>query len=1208
MQQKSSCACQCFRVEWKENLCTAKEAERMRKMRERILEERWQIQQAELSFSCKQVELAPLPGEIAEGSFGIFCEEGMYAEGFVRAADERISCSTPWFSGSEETVFFKFDASGMQENEVREGFFQIISDCGEYRLPYRIVIREQVLMSSMGEVRNLFHFTNLARASWKEAVNLFYQPEFVRIFDGEGEAMRNLYRGFAAESGNEYNVEQFLVAVRKKQPIAYSCAQSEIRINDPKGRVREEIVISRNGWGAVGLVVRTEGDFLSVEKKYLTEDSFLGNQCRVPVYIDEAALRAGRNFGRVEFSWPGGCIRVEVTVERQNLKTKARELKRREVKQCSLQMVRLYEQLRTKKLSTSQWQKEAAECVERMLKFADKDPAPRLFKAHLLITENKLEEAEWILEHAEPLLDEAEPVVLCYYLYLNTLYEHKESYVLAVERKMKELLAKEPGEWRIAWLLLFLSKELNRSASRKWMFLEECFALGCVSPVLYLEALQLFNANPALLPRIEGYVLRILHYGARKKMLSKDLIGQILYMAGKEKYYNAHLYEILKQCYEQKPDTDTLQAICALLIKGGKTGTEYYSWYLKGVQKNLRITRLYEHYMMSLDLKKEEEIPRMVLMYFAYQSDLDYEYAACIYAYVEKNCREDTDLYAAYRPQIERFVLTQLQRGRISRHLAYLYERFIQGPMLTKENGAALAALLPKAEVEQKGDKGSLIAVHARLKGEERCSFSRQTASVELYSDADILFIQEDGGNRCLADEQVKVTRLFANEELRGRIAPFAQDCVGYCLLCVDGDGVHINEENAAEYQTLTAYPMLEEAFRQKVCIGLLKFYFEKDDGSKLDELLEQVTPDQIADTDRAECARLLILRGFYEKGYEWLAGTDIKKQDARVLMRLGSRLLEEGNHTDEKRMTILCAEAAISGKYDARILKQLVDSYEGTVREMEVIYQEAEGFELETFPMCERLIGQMLFTGADVSERMDLLRQYVREGGSNKVICAFLHRCACRYIMKDEPIHLYMIQLIGQMMRQRETVSAMCEIAYLEYYSRNKDARSTESDRYLAMIGEKMYKLGRLLPVLKEYVDILPQAAYLEDKSFVILRGQRAEAAWIHYRLVREGDAGESYASMPMRHIYGGIFTADFLLFTGETLQYFITWGPSEGEIVESGFLKAAVGQSENMSRYAMLGAVTAKQLEKKDGSSAQQLREYLRTEFYVSALFKAL
>lgn len=54
-----------------------------------------------------------------------------------------------------------------------------------------------------------------------------------------------------------------------------------------------------------------------------------------------------------------------------------------------------------------------------------------------------------------------------------------------------------------------------------------------------------------------------------------------------------------------------LPAICSLLIKGNKSGPEYYLWYRRGVEQELRVTRLYEYYMMSVDLNKEVKSPAL---------------------------------------------------------------------------------------------------------------------------------------------------------------------------------------------------------------------------------------------------------------------------------------------------------------------------------------------------------------------------------------------------------------------------------------------------------------------------------------------------------------------------------------------------------------------------------------------------------------------
>ena len=146
----------------------------------------------------------------------------------------------------------------------------------------------------------------------------------------------------------------------------------------------------------------------------------------------------------------------------------------------------------------------------------------------------------------------------------------------------------------------------------------------------------------------------------------------MVYLAGKEKYYRESLFGILKDCYQQKSDPQLLTAICSLLIKGNKSGPEYYPWYRRGVEQELRVTRLYEYYMMSVDTEKEVEIPRIVLMYFAYQSNLDYDKCAYLYAYIQKHREEFPELYLAYKSQMDRFVLQQLYKGRINRQLAFL--------------------------------------------------------------------------------------------------------------------------------------------------------------------------------------------------------------------------------------------------------------------------------------------------------------------------------------------------------------------------------------------------------------------------------------------------------------------------------------------------------------------------------------------------------
>lgn len=151
----------------------------------------------------------------------------------------------------------------------------------------------------------------------------------------------------------------------------------------------------------------------------------------------------------------------------------------------------------------------------------------------------------------------------------------------------------------------------------------------------------------------------------------------------------------------------------------------------------------------------------------------------------------------------------------------------------------------------------------------------------------------------------------------------------------------------------------------------------------------------------------------FYDKAYEWLAGQCFCKLEPAELMRLCSRLLAKESYLEEKRLMLLCAQAALNGKYDDRILQYLADAYEGSCSELEVLLQAAKNFEIDIWKINRKLLIQLLFTGQDVTERMDLLRDYISAGGSPELEEAFLYRCAYANVILKQPIHRYMVQMI---------------------------------------------------------------------------------------------------------------------------------------------------------------------------------------------------
>ena len=236
----------------------------MKQIIREILEGKFRYDNASLDFSCPRIEMSIQAGERKEDSFIIYGPEGILTEGYVISTDLRMECLTASFSGSQDEIFYCVDASESKAGEEIKGAFHIVSNQGEYHLPFSVTVKADVIDSSLGNIKNLFHFTNLAKSNWEEAVNLFYNKEFSQIFTGNDKQYYTAYKGLSEVYGNEHNVEEFLLEIHKKKPVEYIPEETQIKIENPTPLSRYALVVNRNGWGYTHLRIETEGDFLNI--------------------------------------------------------------------------------------------------------------------------------------------------------------------------------------------------------------------------------------------------------------------------------------------------------------------------------------------------------------------------------------------------------------------------------------------------------------------------------------------------------------------------------------------------------------------------------------------------------------------------------------------------------------------------------------------------------------------------------------------------------------------------------------------------------------------------------------------------------------------------------------------------------------------------------------------------------------------------------
>lgn len=1189
----------------------------MQKMINQILEGNFDYGNGSLDFSCAKIEITLRQGDSYEGSFRILAPEGQFTSGYCLSSDLRMECLTKEFIGCEEEIAFVFHGEMLEEDEVVKGNFQIISNQGEYYLPFLVTVERRMMDSSIGTIKNLFHFANLARSNWKEAVKLFYSAEFASIFQGSDAQYLESYRALSVIRGKEWNVEEFLIEINKKKRVEFLVEEPRILMDIPTSvenfqLMEREIVITRNGWGYTRLFVECEGEFLLAQKEVLTDDDFLGNTCRLQVFVDASICREGKNFGKITLSNPNACIEIPVTVTAGE--DRLRSGVSLAVKRDVVQLTEFYLSYRMKKMPKAMWLKETNKLVERRLAQDENKISARLIQAHLLITQERMNEAGWILDHVAELFEkgQGDDSLLAYYDYLMTLIHPEPQFVRKVADEVEYLYGTDNTNWRIAWLLLYLSENYQKSVTGKWVFLEKQFTYGCTSPVIYLEAMTILNHNPALLRRLGSFELQLLKFGVKYDILAPEVVEQLLYLVPRMREYSRVLFGILADLYQKKPDVRILQEICTLLIKGGRTGEKCLLWYQEGIEKQLRITNLYEYYMMSLNLDETVELPKMVLMYFSYQNNLDYERSAYLYDYCLRHEDALGELSAKYRGRMEYFCVEQILKRHINRHLANLYTNLLTPGMMTAEVCEALSELLFANQIRTDSTRYRKVYVYqpGNLTPKEYALIGGK-AWVSIYGNDSTLVFEDIWKNRTISDVDYTLEKMMVPGRFLRQITPLVRSNFALDLYLFKNPGAaRDGEEETHRLERIRDAGACEPKLKRELSLKLLQGYFDSDNLTALDEELNTISAEGFSQEERSLLMRFLVQRGNWAKAAAWLEELGPYFVDAKTLVRLLGYLLENPEKApgvQEEILTAACVYVFGKGKADSRVLKFLDENYRGSTKSMRDIWKAARAMQLECFTLTENMLVQMLFSGGFVGEKMDIYRYYRTLGAKPEIEQAFLSQCAYEYFAKDRIVEKDIFERIFEVHQENQDVPRVCKLAYLKYYAETKSERTDAVLSLADIFLEEFLAKGIHLEMFRAYQSNPRVLLEMADKTIVECHAAPRTKITIHYVVLKDNGETDEYATDLMQEVYGGVCFKDFVLFFGETLQYYITEERDGREqLTESGTLeKSDIYRDDVESRFRSLNEIVISSTLEDYDTLDDLLEEYLRKDFLGEKLF---
>ena len=664
----------------------------MRKRIQQLANGKFDNNGPKLSLSTEKIELEALEGKDETGSFVITSTNQVKMRGIIYSSNPRMECLTPQFEGEEVRIRYQFHSEGLIEGDIQKGEFFIVCNQGEYNLSFVVSISRLYADSSFGKIKNLDDFCRLAKENYDEAYRLFYSSNFKNLIREDKD--RILYEGLRMQPQSALVVETFLIASHHKKKVEVTFEETEKSFYGVQEQQKEQLEIQKPQWGAVRIHVSSDADFLIPGKQIITENDFIGSTCFYEYYIDADAMHAGKNFGRLCFELPDQSFLYTVTASCKEREEEREISEHREAGQARTELMQLYIDYRLKRIVTGVWAKSSVELLDHLAILEPEEPMHRLMKAQALLINRQKQEASWILtDYKRECLDRTTPV-WGYYLYLCTLMEREESYVDRLAEEIEQIFHHYPDDSMLFWILLFVKDEFYRNSSRRFKAIEQWIGRGCHSPYLYLEAYYLIWQDPYLLSGLNDFTLKILGWAAKQDAISKDIALQVRNLLPEQREYQKKWYPVLEKCYEADPSEEMVAAICTYLIRGQQFAPKYHVWYERGIDSEIRITNLYEAFLISMDPNEVTAIPKMIQLYFQYNSGLSYRYMAVLYVNIIAAKEKQPDVYHKYRRNMEQFALAQMEAGHMDDNLAILYQEILPVSILNEELAHKAAEVL----------------------------------------------------------------------------------------------------------------------------------------------------------------------------------------------------------------------------------------------------------------------------------------------------------------------------------------------------------------------------------------------------------------------------------------------------------------------------------------------------------------------------------
>ena len=1162
-----------------------------------------------LAFSEETIDLSVIEGRSEAGSFVIESTNQIKICGIVYSTNPRMECLNPHFEGEKVRIRYQFNSKGLTEGDACEGKFVIVCNQIEYSLSFCARITRLYAEASTGAVKSLDDFTRLAASNWDEAYHLFYNRNFLNTIPYDNVYERLTYEGFACARPSGQNMEEFLIGVNKKQPVSISVDKSEEIFMASKEPQSGCFTITKDNWGYTEIRLRTDCEFIKLSKPVLTLDDFIGKTYLYEYIIDASAMHVGRNFGRIYIDGVYQSFTIDITAGVRDDDGSISDIAvTKDIKECMVGIMELYTSFRLKRIVTGVWANETISILNHLHALVPDEHMYELMKAQAFIINRQRQEAKWILDdfkHSNP--DKKAPI-WGYYLYLMTLLEREPSYVDNMTHEVELIFYENPDSVLLFWVLLFLRDQYFDDSAGKLKDIKYWVLRGCSSPYLYIEAYYLISQDPYLIKELSVFELRILSWAVKEKALTKELAGAIFEAVDLAGGFDNRVYELLTAAYEICPEAEYVGIICSYLIKGHKNDTCFHKWFELGIENKLRLTGLYESYLLTMDDRQISPVPKIIQMYFSFDNKLPYRKLAVLYNNIIAAKETEPEVYHKYRKAMGRFAMDQAQLRHIDDNLAVLYEDMLELGFINEELSAAFSDIIytHKLIVFDKRIVRAIIYQN-EMKEPQIVPVTDQCAYFELFSNDYVILFEDSRGYRYVKSISYRLQRLMDAEKYLDRCISLSPDRPQYIVSHFKHvrDYSDFTKDDLKLFKPVFYSESFSDSYKAVMGYRILKYCQLHDYEDYVRQFLQIINFDTLQKDARKYLIDMLVSNRLYEKAYDMAMeyGIDMLAAASKVVLCENALKVQ---HVDDDFMVQLAISAFKTGKYSDLVLKYLCENYTGPTDELINLWHAADKFSISSMKLDERILEQGIYTQIEPEKISDIFMEYYKRAGNEKVILAYISLVAHGYLHSGGCKADFIFDIIEKRFIGNRTLNDACQLALLKHFAEKTDITQAELEIEDTLLKYYIYN--------NMYFDFFARLDYrllekyfLYDKAFLQYESTPGTHVVLHYS--RDED-GEEFNSEDMVEMYDGIYVKTFVIFFGELIRYYITEEHDNSiEVKESNRLTCNNIPGDNdHSRYNLINEMIISDTLSDETTLKSNIDEYKRLDAATKQLFKLI